>query len=1239
MGVRNVQSQQAQWRFENLSQKLVAELVSEFNKSVHGLNGLRAGLVAHDFDRNSFRSMVAARDLPREFPGMLGMAFVERVEQHDVAAFVAREQAHGMPSFHFWQLEDRSHDVHYVVRFISPVLKASNLGLDMGSEQRRRTAIEQALILREPTLSAAVALRRDGQATPGVLLNVPIYPEFWAVAPTQPQRAQPIGVVNAMIVIADVLQTPAMQAMSRNQVVLQLLDVTPQQTAPEGDLWFGSNGLSESSSLYKTDVSFDLFGRKLRLQTRSTAVFEEINSLSDSFGVLVAGLCISLLSSVIIYLLRDRWQRASSSLLTYSMDTAKYAVLMENTTSLVMFCDTKGLITWVNRAFVQETGYTLDEVLGLQPGALLQCEKTDPNEVARIAKALNSTQSYTGEILNCSKTGKLYWVELRINPLFSSTGALEGYVAMAENVTQRHQAQQLLHATQEDVRGVMNALDAIALVSSTDVGGRILSANDRFCEVSGFSREELIGRDHNILNPRIDGLTDWKTVWRTLLAGQSWVGEVVNRKKDGSLYWVQSVISPVFNLQGKLIRYQSIRFETTRRVLAEREAREKSAQLFSAIEAVGEAFCIYDPNDRLAYFNEPYREAYALSADKIVLGEAFEAIIRCGAERGQYAQVNALQVDAWIEERLAMHRSGSADLTESLHDGRVMRVRERKTSQGHIVGFSMDVTDLVDALVAAKASERSKSVFLANMSHEIRTPMNAVLGMLQLLMRTPLLPQQLDYVNNAQQAGRKLLRLLNDILDVSKMQDGMLRIERRPFRIQQVFHDLSLVFSSLLIPETVEVLFDVESQALLTVEGDSLRLYQVLLNLGNNAIKFTKNGFVRFGVSVVQRDGPRVRLAFQVIDSGVGIDEAFQAVIFEAFTQADQSTSREYGGTGLGMKISHQLVELMGGSLQVDSVSGEGSCFSFELNFDTVGEPDLSSIQSMPDLKSDVHVVVVDDNPQSRELLEKMVRSLGWQATTFENGEQALTVLLAAGAQVEPFDVVLLDGQMPGLDGWSVAQRLRAAGQAIPVVMMTSSTCLDTAMQNGVDVQALTQQCLLKPFTVAALFDSVLSVCGVAQSREAPKLPLLPVNPEVLPLSGIRILLAEDNVVNQQVAKGLLASEGAEVIIAENGQVALDLLQTPDNGFDIVLMDMQMPVMDGLTATENIRRNPDLLHLPILAMTANAMGEDRDACLAAGMNGHIAKPFELDLLVDEILGLLGPVAGRQHHSSSTRKGG
>jgi PAS domain S-box-containing protein len=438
MGVRNVQLQQAQWRFENLSHKLAAELVSEFNKSVHGLNGLRAGLVAHDFDRKSFQSMVAARDLPREFPGMLDMAFVERVEQHEVAAFVARERAHGMPSFRFRQLEDRSHDVHYVVRFIEPAANASDLGLDMGSEQRRRAAIEQSLTLREPTVSAAMVLRRNGQTTPGVLLNVPIYPEFWAVAPTQTQRAQPIGVVNALVVIADVLQTPAVQAMSRNQVVLQLLDVTPQQTAPEGDLWFGPNGLSAPSSLYKADVSFDLFGRKLRLQTRSTAVFEEINSLSDSFGVLVAGFCISLLSAVVIYLLRDRWQRASSSLLTYSRDTAKYAVLMENTTSLVIFCDTQGHITWVNRAFVQESGYALHEVLGRQPGALLQCEKTDPSEVARIAKALNSTQSYTGEILNCSKTGKLYWIELRINPLFSSSGVLEGYVAMAENVTQRH---------------------------------------------------------------------------------------------------------------------------------------------------------------------------------------------------------------------------------------------------------------------------------------------------------------------------------------------------------------------------------------------------------------------------------------------------------------------------------------------------------------------------------------------------------------------------------------------------------------------------------------------------------------------------------------------------------------------------------------------------------------------------------------------------------------------------------
>jgi len=500
--------------------------------------------------------------------------------------------------------------------------------------------------------------------------------------------------------------------------------------------------------------------------------------------------------------------------------------------------------------------------------------------------------------------------------------------------------------------------------------------------------------------------------------------------------------------------------------------------LITAMEAIDEAFVVFDASDRLLFCNDKYRDTYRASAQAIIPGAAFEDIIRYGAEHGQYPDAVG-RVDAWVAERMAGHRSGDKQIEQQLDDGRWLRIVERKTKLGQTVGFRVDITELKNARESAEAASRAKSEFLANMSHEIRTPMNAILGMLKLLQNTDLNSRQRDYAANTESAARSLLGLLNDILDFSKVEAGKMTLDPRPFHLDKMLRDLAVMLSSSLAGKKIALRFDVDPAAPRGLVGDDMRLQQVLINLGGNAIKFTSQGEVVLAVTVVERSAHDVLLEFAMRDSGIGIAPEKLAHVFSGFSQAESSTTRRYGGTGLGLSISRRLVDLMGGELKLDSTLGQGSTFHFRIRFALAN------------------------------LLE-----------------------VAGPGQLAP----------PGL-------------------------------------------------------------------REK-KLPRL---------AGMRLLVVEDNKINQLVARELLGQEGAAVTLAENGQLGVSALAHSPTGFDAVLMDVQMPVMDGYTATRAIRTELGLTDLPVIAMTANVMDSDRAACLEAGMNDHVGKPFEVDHLVELLL--------------------
>jgi two-component system, sensor histidine kinase and response regulator len=516
---------------------------------------------------------------------------------------------------------------------------------------------------------------------------------------------------------------------------------------------------------------------------------------------------------------------------------------------------------------------------------------------------------------------------------------------------------------------------------------------------------------------------------------------------------------------------------------------------------------------------------------------------------------------------------------------------------------------LHEATLAAEAASTAKSEFLANMSHEIRTPMSAILGLSHLLEHTELAPKQRDHVKKIKVSAHSLLGILNDILDFSKVEAGKLELAPVPFRLDDLMGTLATVSSVSAQSKDIEVLFRIDDDVPRDLVGDELRLQQVLLNLVGNAVKFTHDGHIYVRVAREHGDNAQVTLKFTVSDTGIGMDAEQQARLFKAFSQGDATTTRRYGGTGLGLAISSRLVELMDGTLGVKSAPGEGSTFTFTARF-VCGRP-LQPRQIEEDLRN-LRVLVVDDNPIAREILLEDCRRFGWDGVAVDSGTAALAAQQAAHAAGDPFGLVLMDWKMPGMDGLEAARRMRAhTDSANPCVIMivtafSREAVFDQASQAGV------QAVLSKPVTASQLLDAVANAHAPVDTRPT---ALQTANR----LAGLRLLVVEDNAINQDVARGILEGEGAVVSLANDGRAAVDMVSGAPQAFDVVLMDMHMPEMDGLEATRRLRADPQFATLPIVAMTANAMAVDRQKCMDAGMNDHVAKPLDVDLLVRTIL--------------------
>lgn len=762
-----------------------------------------------------------------------------------------------------------------------------------------------------------------------------------------------------------------------------------------------------------------------------------------------------------------------------------------------------------------------------------------------------------------------------------------------------------------------------------DAKGKIVLANPQVAKMFGYTVDELQGQQLDMLVP--DTIRPHHPKLRASyiesgttrqMAGR----EVHGRCKDGSEISVDVSLAKLTAIDGLGVCVCASVRDVTERKAAERNLQLAFVELEKS-QALVQAVLDNSPTD--IYVKN-------LEGQFLLLNKSFSGFLRNKLDIAPESVIGHRlddfyqnELTSWISDtdQQTLQAGQLMEFEYSAGQGEMIESRQLlkfplKTSEGDIFALCVIGQDtserkrmqlqMMRARDAAEAATKAKSDFLANMSHEIRTPMNAIIGMSHLALQTDLDKKQRNYIEKVHKASENLLGIINDILDFSKIEAGKLNLEQIPFRLEDVLENFASLVGMNADTKGLELLFDLEPDLPTALVGDPLRLSQVLTNLGNNAVKFTEHGEIVVGVRTLSSVENQVRLHFWVRDTGIGMNEEQRNRMFQSFSQADSSTTRKYGGTGLGLAISKNLINLMDGQIWVESKPGEGSCFHFEVSLSPQENPVVKRMLRADEL-TNIRALVVDDNAMAREILTAMSQHFGLATEMAEDGVAALTSIAKAHQQGRPFDIVLMDWKMPGIDGIETIQQLQTLYATTPAIVMVTAFGREDAQLKAEQVGVPLPYVLSKPVTPSTLLEVIGHALGKSNLVETRQHQLQDQTADsARSLKGKKVLLVEDNEMNQELALELLQQVGINVVLAENGAVAVELLRQ-DNSYDAILMDCQMPVMDGYEATRLIRETLKL-KLPILAMTANAMEGDRQLALAAGMDDHIAKPLNINTM-------------------------
>ncbi|MFO7803929.1 MAG: PAS domain S-box protein, partial [Desulfovermiculus sp.] len=871
--------------------------------------------------------------------------------------------------------------------------------------------------------------------------------------------------------------------------------------------------------------------------------------------------------------------------------------------------DTHGVYTFLTPRAEDLFGHPVEDILGRSPFDFMPREEAERVEKLLAGWAARGVSWQGLEHQTIRADGKLVWQLVSGMPILDFQGNLKGFRGTGLDITAEKEAR---HEQQELANRLRLATEAANLgIWDLRLSDNYLEWDEGMFRIYGLSRKDFQNSVHTWLDALLPEYRDQapQDLQQGIASGQPYESEFKIHRGDGTVRHIRAIAQPIHDDQGHPVRVVGINEDVTQGKRAEERLYEQERLYRGLVESQQDLIVRVDNEGCFTYVNDAYCRKFGKSRDELI-GSSFQPMLHeddIQATRQAMHNLEHPPYRAYIEHR-AQTQDGWRWL--SWEDSAVV------DDYGNILeiqGVGRDITDLKEAQRKAETASRSKSEFLANMSHEIRTPMNAVIGLAQLLLQTSLNEKQRDYLNKINTSSRMLLEIINDILDYSKIEAGKLELDAHPFRMDALLDQMKTLFGSAAGDKGLDIFFRISPQVPNTLIGDSLRLGQIFTNLLGNAIKFTNKGHTELVVQVAEGSDQKgqesdsngqetVRLRFEVRDTGIGMDEEQISRLFQAFSQADTSTTRKYGGTGLGLVISQKLVDHMGGQLHVQSTSGQGSRFFFALDL-PVAEEDLED-RVCREVEGH-RVLIVDDHPTARLVLREILEGCTFQVTEAEDGRSAVEAVLAADRTGAPFDYIFMDWKMPGeLDGFEAVKELEKLhneghlSQANPPVGIVSVYSRDELPDND---SACFHCFLTKPVTASSVFDALAESRGRAPEHQSDT------SKTAIPsFAGYSILVAEDNILNQEVAEQILQKTGARVTVAHNGAEALETVR--NKHFDVVLMDLQMPVMDGFEATRNIlKRFPDL---PVIALSAAVMEADQKQAREAGMQAHLAKPID-----------------------------
>ncbi|MGD8880573.1 MAG: PAS domain S-box protein [Desulfobacterales bacterium] len=918
----------------------------------------------------------------------------------------------------------------------------------------------------------------------------------------------------------------------------------------------------------------------------------------------------------------------------------RHRMLLERLPESVVVYDMEGKTIYVNPAFEKTFGWSREEVLGKKIDFVPpELEAETKAAIQKMLKASRETLFF--ETRRLTKSGDCLDVQLNTAPFYDPNGDKVGNIVILNDITERKRAEVAIKNSEQRLSQIINFLPDPTFV--VDNKGTVLTWNQAMEKLTGVKAAEMVGKGNfeyalPFYGERrpilIDLVKNWDAKYEQKYLSvtrdeKNLISESYHPSLGGKELYLHATAGLIYDASGEVAgAIESLR-DITEKKKADDIIRESEERLSNILKTTNEGFWLIDTDDITLDVNDAMCEILQRPREEIV-----------GQSINDFLDDKNIKIVREQEKIRGEGQKGLYEISLSRADGTIVpclvNAAPLLDANGEKIGsFGMftDITErkhmedeLIDAKQIADEANKAKSDFLANMSHEIRTPMNAVIGMTHLALKTELTAKQKDYLHKIQSSANSLLGIINDILDFSKIEAGKLDMESVDFNLDDVLDNLgNLVSVKAQEKEDLEVLFATAQNVPRFLVGDPLRLGQILINLSNNAVKFTDSGEIVVSTKLVEKSKDRITLKFSVSDTGIGLTEEQTSRMFQSFSQADTSTTRKYGGTGLGLAISKKLANMMGGEIWVNSAPGQGSTFSFTATFGLGQEEVKKRFAPTPDLRG-MKALVVDDNPTSREILRDMLESFSFEVTLAATGQEGIAEVEKADKD-KPFEMVIMDWKMPGMDGIEASRRIKEHPglSHIPHVVMVTAYGREEVMRKAEKVGL--DGFLLKPVSPSVLFDTLIQAHGeevpetsrvLQRQEEAEALALI---------KGTKILLVEDNEINQQVAREIL--EGAELIVslADDGQQAVNMVK--ENHYDAILMDIQMPVMDGYTAAREIRNlKSEIRNVPIIAMTAHAMAGDEEKSLQAGMNGHVTKPIDPEQLFSTLQKWIQPADKR-----------